>query len=223
VLCLFRFEVGTLRSEGVDAVWVGHPLAERVEGLRDRAVRRTSSAPCVAVLPGSRGSEVARHLPPFLAAARQALGGEGEIVVPWRLAEAPPEQPGVRFDRRDGLDVLAEADAAIVAVGTAALESAALGVPTVAAVRLHPATAAVGRRLLRTSSVALPNVLLGERVIEEHVQELGGLAGGLRRLLDDLPGAATRAEAIARRLGDELGPPGFAARVADCLLPLLQD
>jgi lipid-A-disaccharide synthase len=222
VLCLFAFEARLLRRAGARAVHVGHPLADR---LPTQAQRRPRPArPVLAVLPGSRPSEVARHLEPFVDAARAALRGrEGEIVVPWRLAAAPPQLPGVRFDRRAGFQVLIEADVALVAVGTATLEAAALGVPTVAAARLHPVTAAAARRLLRTPWTALPNILLGEGAIPEHLQDLGGLTGDLERLLHDPDEAAGRAAEIAHRLRPELGPAGFAPRVADCLLPLLRD
>ncbi len=218
VLCLFAFEARLLCRAGVRAVHVGHPLADRPAP----PTRPRSTPPVIAVLPGSRPAEVARHLEPFVAAARAALEGRGgEIVVPWRLPAAPPTAPGVRFERASGPDVLARADLALVAVGTATLEATALAVPTVAAARVHPATALVARRLLRTRWTALPNVLLEEEAIPEHVQDLSGVAADLRRLLDDPDGAAARARRVAARLRPELGPPGFAARVADCLLRLL--
>lgn len=221
VLCLFAFEARRLRQAGARAVHVGHPLADRL--VESGGWRGLPGRTIVAVLPGSRPSEVSRHLEPFVAAARAALAGrEGEIVVPWRLAGPAPVLPGVRFERRSGLEVLAEAQVALVAVGTAALEAAALGVPTVCAVRLHPATARVARRLLRTPWAALPNVLLGERAIPEHLQDLRGVEPDLRALLNDPVGSATRAADLAARLRPELGPPGFASRVADCLLPLIQ-
>ena len=224
VLCLFAFEARRLMRAGARAVHVGHPLADRLAAPGPPAPPRRSAGPVLAVLPGSRPSEVGRHLEPFVRAARGALAGRaGEIVVPWRLATPPPPLAGVRFDPRPGADVLAEADAALVAVGTATLEAAALGTPTIAAARLHPATFAVARRLLRTRWTALPNVLLGERAIPEHLQDLGGLRGDLRRLLDEPAEAAERADDVARRLRAELGPAGFAPRVADCLLPLLRD
>jgi lipid-A-disaccharide synthase len=216
-LCLFRFEVEAIRSVGGAAHWVGHPCFER---LPERT-GRPDGPPRVAVLPGSRPNEVREHLEPFLAAAREALGPEGEIVVAWRLPDPPKKRPGVTFTMRPGAEVLAEADAALVAVGTATLEAAALGVPQVVGVRLHPLTAMITRRLVRTRYAALPNILLQERAVAEHWQDLGGMAADLRRLLADPEGSRQRAEEIATRLKPILGPPGFAERVVDHLDVLL--
>ncbi len=218
-LCLFRFEVDAIRSVGGAAHWVGHPATER---LPQRADRDPSRPPVIAVFPGSRVHEVERHLGPFLGAARAALGdGAGEIVVAWRIPYPPKKRPGVTFTMRPGAEVLADADVALVAAGTATLEAAALGVPTVCGVAMHPVTASVARWLVRTPHVALPNVLLRERVIEEHVQDLGGLEDGLARLLRDREAAQGRADEIAGRLKKELGPPGFARRVVDAVEVLL--
>lgn len=220
VLCLFRFEVQGLLGSGVRAAWVGHPLADRLAG--PEVPRGAEGTPVLAVLPGSRPAEIARHLGPFVAAAHAALAGRGgEIVVPWRLAARPPALRGVRFETAAGIDVLRRADVALVAAGTASLEAAALGVPQLAAVRVHPASAAIARRLLRTRWVALPNVLLGDQVVPEHVQDLSGVARGLAAMLDDLPSARERAVDVAARLREVLGPPGFALRVADSLGPSL--
>jgi len=213
-LCLFRFEAEAIRSVGGAAHWVGHPCSERLPRLVPRGDRPLR----VAVLPGSRPSEVKAHLEPFLTAAREALGDtEGEIVVAWRLPQPPRKRPGVTFTMRPGAEVLADADVALVAAGTATLEAAALGVPLVVGVALHRTTAAVARRLLRTRFAALPNVLLGEAAVPEHWQDLGGVGADLRRLLGDLPAAREHAGEVAARLAPVLGPPGFASRVVDHL------
>jgi len=116
--------------------------------------------------------------------------------------------------------VLAEADVALVAAGTATLEAGVLGVPTQVAVRLNPLSAAVGRRLVRTPHVALPNVLLGREVMAESIQDLGALSADLAALIRGLPEASERARQDALALRAELGGPGFASRVADFVLRL---
>lgn len=217
-LCLFRFEVDAIRSVGGAAHWVGHPCTEHLKP----ATPATDRPPRIAVFPGSRPNEVHAHLEPFLAAAREALGeGEGEIVVAWRIPHPPRKRPGVTFTMQPGPAVLADADAALIAAGTATLEAAAMGVPQVVGVKLHPATATIARRLLRTRHAALPNVLLKDAVVPEHWQDLGGLAADLRRILRDRPAARQQAGAIADRLAPMLGPPGFARRTVDALEPLL--
>ena len=217
-LCLFRFEVDAIRSVGGAAHWVGHPCSE---GLRP-AAPNTDRPPRIAVFPGSRPSEVEAHLEPFLAAAREALGDrEGEIVVAWRIPHPPKKREGVTFTMQPGTDVLADVDAAVIAAGTATLEAAAMGVPTVVGVKLHPVTAGIARRLLQTRYAALPNVLLKETAVPEHWQDLGGVAADLRRILHDRTAATQRASEIAARLAPILGPPGFAQRAAEALESLL--
>ena len=218
-LCLFDFEVPALRSAGAAAHFVGHPLVERLPAV---AARPDRERPVVALLPGSRRSEVARHLEPFVRAARAAGGQTVDLVVPWRLDRAPPPIPGVRFDHRSGAEVLEGADAALVAAGTATLEAALLGVPTIVAVRLHPLSAAITRPLLRTPFVALPNVLLKREVLREHIQDLSGLGDDLATLLHDLGAARDAAAGWAGELREVMGPPGFASRVVDAVAPLLQ-
>lgn len=215
-LCLFEHEVAPLRSLGVAAFWVGHPAAEL-----DPAPPRGRRPLRLALLPGSRRSEVHRHLRPFLAAAL-ALDCR-DVEVAWRLPQPPPTVEGARFTRDSGPSVLARADVALVAAGTASLEAAVLGVPTVVAVALHPLSAVVARRLLQVDHVALPNLILGRRAVPEVVQNLSveALCAPLRPLIADRVGAREEAAEHARELRARLGPPGFGARAAHRLLPLL--
>jgi lipid-A-disaccharide synthase len=216
-LCLFRHEVAPLRRLGVAAFWVGHPAAD-LEPVPPGARR----SPRLALLPGSRRSEIARHLRPFVAAAR-ALGCT-DVEVAWRPVDAPPSMDGVRFTRDSGPSLLARADVALVAPGTATLEAALLGVPTVVAGGLHPVSARVARRLLRVPTVALPNLLLGREVLPEVLQDLHveRLTAALGPLFADLASARERALALADELRPAVGSPGFGARAAARLLPLLE-
>jgi len=226
VLCLFRFEVAPLRAAGVAAHFVGHPAAALLQqqvrpgGSSQRRSRR------IAVLPGSRPSEVARNLRPFVAGLQQATaraGLEAELVVPWRLPAAPPTLQGVRFLRQEGRAVLAGSDLALVAAGTATLEAAALGVPTVISAAANPITAAVARQALNTARLGLPNILLGEDAIPEVHQDLrpARLAQAVAPILADPIAAQKEAAQIRQRLRPVLGPPGFAARAASEIGQLL--
>lgn len=214
-LCLFQHEVSPLRQRGLAAFWVGHPV-----GALPLATPPARGRPTLALLPGSRPSEVSRHLAPFVAAAR-AL--DCSIEVAWRLPADPPQIDGVRFRRDPGVDVLASADVALVAAGTATLEAAILGVPTVVAARLHPVTAAVARRALRVEHVALPNLLLGEAALPEVLQDLsvGRLVAALRPLVRDPSGARQRAVTTSARLRRLVGGGAFAPRAAERILALL--
>jgi lipid-A-disaccharide synthase len=177
---------------------------------------------CFALLPGSRPEELRRLLPPFLEAARALRRhrpeaffrlGVAEGVPPAALAEAEAEgvalMPGLAAAAR-------EAEAALVASGTATLELAVLGVPMVVAYQVHPATWLAGRLLVRgVEHIALPNILAGERIVPEHLQRLDpeALASDLVRVAED--------RALSGRLASvraALGQPGAASRAAAAAL-----
>jgi lipid-A-disaccharide synthase len=195
LLCLFSFEPPLYLGTGLDARWLGHPAV-------DQARPSAREPGLVALFPGSRPAEVARHLPVFLEATR----GLGRVVV----ARAPgiTLPPGV--EAVDGDEAIARADRALTKSGTVTLELALAGVPTVVAHRVHPLTYAVGRRLVRgVRFLALPNLLLGRRALPELVQEFD--APTLRRALD-----AARVPP-AEELRGLLGPGDVARRVAELL------
>ena len=164
LLCLWPFEPALYAGTGLDARFVGHPAADR----RGRSAREGG---VLAVVPGSRPAEVRRHLATFLAVARES--GAREVLLP--LASTIGEEgvgrlpPWVRACAME--EVLARAERALTKSGTSTLQLALAGIPAVVAHRVSPITWAVARRLARgVSHVALPNILLGERVQEEHLQ-----------------------------------------------------
>ncbi|MFH1467018.1 MAG: lipid-A-disaccharide synthase [Pseudomonadota bacterium] len=215
LLCLFPFEPALYTPHGLDARFVGHPVVDRLAGV--------VCAPrpgCFALLPGSRPEELRRLLPVFLATARAVRRLRPEASFRLGLAEGadpalvPPEDgvevvPGLAAAAR-------EAEAALVASGTATLELAVLGVPMVVAYQVHPSTYALGRLLVRgVRHIALPNILAGEGIVPEHLQRLdpAALAADLLRVAEDraIPGrlAAVRAA---------LGGGGAARHAAEALL-----
>ncbi len=225
VLCLFDFEVNPLRARGVAAHWIGHPAADLLTRVRPPLSGETGSLR-IALLPGSRPSEVQRYLQPMVVGVRTALkqvGRSAVIEVPWRLERQPPSLPGVHFQRAPGPTVLERSDLALVAAGTASLEAAALGVPMVIAAAAHPVTAAIARPLLRDQALGLPNILLNEQVVTEVHQDLrpDSLSAALSPLIDEPGAARRRAVAIRERLRPHLGLPGFAARAAEFIEPLV--
>jgi lipid-A-disaccharide synthase len=222
VVCLLPFEVELLRRHGVAACYAGHPAVDRTAGLQRSPGAR------IAVLPGSRSSEVRRNLLPMLRGVAHALrpGERAVAEVPLVVPAACPRTIcglSVEVTDRPGVVALAEASSAVVAMGTATLEAALLAVPTVAVGAVHPATAAIARRALLIQRFALPNVLLGEAVVEEVVQyEVErGVGTALQALRARPERAAAQAETIASRLRDMLGPSGFAARASAALQPML--
>jgi len=221
-LCLFRFEVAPLLSIGAPARWVGHPLVDAIPVRATPPPRQDTLR--IALLPGSRRSEVHRNLKRVLQHIDAALGKTPrEVTVPWRLDSPPPDLPGLVFSRASGAEVLAESDLALVAFGTACLEAALLGVPFLAFGSAHPLTRRIVRPMLRTRWLALPNIVLGRAAVPEHLLPAAGPAfeRSVRTLCERLASERSQSGGIAEELRHALGPPGFARRTVDCLEPLL--
>ena len=213
VLCLFRFEVERLSALGVPAEWVGHPVVERSASAR---AGRDGGSGTLALLPGSRPEERSRHVEPFVAAGREIARRRGlDLVLSWPSGVSAPS--GVPTSAEPGIELLARADAALVAPGTATLEAAMVDCPTVVAGSLHPLTWVLARRLVQLESVALPNLLVGELRLPEVLQDLSAerLIGPLLEVTED--GARARAETLRVDLEREIGAAGFGARAASAI------
>lgn len=243
VLCLFPMEPAIYARHGVDARFVGHPLADRFPTQRARdAARRTLELPdtarVLAVLPGSRSGELHRLLPPFLDAASrlQAADPELRILIPAASAalRAPIEAAlstarlSARVLDRQADTLLQAADAALLASGTAALEAALAQCPMVVGYRIASLTHVIVKRLglLRTTQYSLPNILSGRALVPELMQEActgERLAAALAPLLHDTAAAAAQRVAFPG-LHRALHAPGggtaadAAARALDDLL-----
>ncbi|RMG58062.1 MAG: lipid-A-disaccharide synthase [Deltaproteobacteria bacterium] len=180
VVVPFPFEVDFYRERGVEARYFGHPLMEvidysRWEGKKGQAA---GSETVVGLLPGSRSSEVERHLPLLLDAATELeKKGEFRFVIP-----VPSEKllPLVRemAGSRENLEVVLKGepgefppmDVAVAASGTATLELALLGIPTVVIYTVSTLTYIIGKMLVRLRNIALPNIILGEEIFPELIQ-----------------------------------------------------
>jgi lipid-A-disaccharide synthase len=222
VLAILPFEPDIHRElGGPPCTYVGHPLVERAAALRpnaDEAQRRLAAPPIVLVLPGSRSGEVARHTGIFGEAIDRlnARFGPVEVVMPtvphvaWRLRDAVAGwavQPRIVVEPAEKWSAFRKARMALAASGTVTLELALSGVPMVAAYRLHPVEAVIARLIrLRTRlpSVILANLVVGENVVPEFLQEdctPDKLAEALYALVRDGPERRRQVEAF-RRLDD---------------------
>ena len=188
VLCLLPFEQAFYDRHGIAADFVGHPLADSVPaGLSREPVRRElgiRSARVVAVLPGSRRSEVTRLGPVFAAASRLLLGKLPDLsfVAPMAseaigsIFRSQLEEAGVAGHYllldRNAQAAMASSDVVLLASGTAALEAALLARPIVAAYRLAPLTYALARsfRLVKVRHFTLPNLLTRDPLVPEFLQ-----------------------------------------------------
>ena len=207
VLCILPFEKKLYDEHGVPAEFVGHPKADSLSADFDAmAIRRSlalsESGSLVAVLPGSRDSEVSRLGPIFAATAAILAQARPDLrfVVPIASPTLAPsisahlQDAGItdRFTLLDGASeqAMAAADVVLLASGTAALESALLGKPTVAAYRLAAMTFAILKmfRLVKLQYVTLPNLLTETPLVPEFIQDDAtpdALADAVGSLLDD--------------------------------------
>ncbi len=217
VLCLFPFEPELLRAHGVAATYVGHPLADAIPLTPPRAAGRAALGLAaddrvVAVLPGSRRSEIQAIAPSFLQACahlhreRPAL----RFVLPVSPGLRPlldplvaTHAPGVPLRLLDGQShaALAACDVTLIASGTATLEAALFKRPMVIGYRMHALSWQIMKRMRYQPWVGLPNVLCRDFVVPELIQgdcQPEPLARAVLRWLDD----ASAAEALSRRFDD---------------------
>ncbi len=184
MLLIFPFEEKIYNDHDIPAVYVGHPLKERIKislgkevflekhGLHPEKMR-------VAVLPGSRRSEIKLHLPLLIQAMRKIKKEyDAQFILP--LAEnleqefiesfIPSPFDSLSIIREDGYEALAYSDIALCACGTANLEAALLGTPLIAFYRLSPLTYYSGRKLMKIKNFSIVNILAGQKIIPELIQ-----------------------------------------------------
>lgn len=241
VLCILPFEPDFYAEHGVDAVFIGHPKADAVPDTVDVVAARQSidvaiDTPLLAVLPGSRGSEVSRLGPVFAEAMR--IVSETDTAMRFVVPAATPrlrtmiESQLLDAGIADSVDVLdgqsdlamAAADVVLLASGTAALEAALLQKPMVAAYVVAPMTAAIVKRfgLIKVDKFTLPNLLTEEPLVPEFIQEAAtpaALADAVSSLLADDTRRAVITDRFAKLRG-ELAL-NANARAADAVLGLL--
>jgi lipid-A-disaccharide synthase len=187
VLCIFPFEPALLAAHGIAATFVGHPLASVIPWQADQAAARAelgvdAGQALVALLPGSRRAEIDHLLGRFLAAAAHMRAARRDLrfVLPAvaafeaeiRAAVArSPVADAVQVLRGQSHRALAACDAVLVASGTATLEAALFKRPMVIAYHMHPLSWWLTRRQMRQPWVGLPNILAGEWLVPELLQD----------------------------------------------------
>ena len=186
VLCIFPFEPDLLAAHGIAATYVGHPLAAVIPTVPDRAAARAAldlppDAPVVALLPGSRASEIEHLAARFLAAAGRMLAQRSDL---WFVLPAVPALraaidrhvaaaglgPRLRVLAGQSHAALAACDATLIASGTATLEAALFKRPMVIAYHMNLLSWWLMRRQRLQPWVGLPNILCGEFVVPERLQ-----------------------------------------------------
>jgi lipid-A-disaccharide synthase len=242
VLCLFPFEPKFYEGHGIAARYVGHPMADQIEADTDPVAARAElaldpGATTIALLPGSRLGEVSRLAEPMIEAAKQLRAGQTGL----QFVAAMANEPVTAIFRQAMQDrdfesivlvpdrprrVIASADVVLCASGTATLETMLVNRPLVMAYRIAPSTFWLVKnlRVIKRQLFALPNILAGEALIPELVQDEASserLAAEARTWLDH---PERRAE--LRRRFDALHAElrcGASERAAEAVAGLLGD
>ncbi|HUP23523.1 MAG TPA: lipid-A-disaccharide synthase [Thermoanaerobaculia bacterium] len=233
MLVLFPFEVEFYRRRGVEVEHVGHPLVDEVPALPQAWDRDRGEARRLALLPGSRRSEIASLLPVMLAAAALLRQDRPDCQV--RLILAPTlsledvapllsaTDVPVEVVASDRHRHIADSHLALCASGTATLEVGLLGTPLIVLYRLGTITSLLARLLVRVPHIGLVNLVLGEEVAPELVQgrtRPEHIAAVASRLLAD-PAAIAGMRAKLSALRPALGESGASRRAASAVLQVL--
>jgi len=241
VLALLPFEPEAYRRlRGPPCSYVGHPLTEQIATLRpgaDEQQRRDEPPPVLLVLPGSRRSEVRHHMAAFGATLGllQAEGVAFELILPTmpHLADVVregvaswPVQPRIVIGEQEKRAAFRIARAALAKSGTVTLELALAGVPMVTAYRTGAIEAWILLRVINVSSVILANLVVGENVVPEFLQQdctPQKLSAALRDVLEESPLRRRQVDAFAKL--DAIMSTGNATpstRAADIVLAVMR-
>jgi len=215
LLCIFPFEEPFFRQHGVNAAYIGHPLARLIGARISRGEFRRrhgipADSPLVVLLPGSRRDEVARHLPVLARAVeriRRRRKTEFLVAAPpgalneWESSFWEPiSRLAIQVIEGETWDAIAHADLALAACGTVTVEAALLRTPMVTFYRVSPLTWRLGRLLVRVPYYSMVNLIAGEPIVPELVQHRctsERLAEEALRLME----SSEAREAMRRNLG----------------------
>ncbi len=238
LLVIFPFEEKVYRDGGAPkgfVEFVGHPLVDLARPSADRTtfLRKLGLAPdqpTVAILPGSRPNEVVRLLDDLMASAvliRSRVPGVQFVVAraPFlkdkefaAVARSGVSPLAVVEDDTD--TVLASCDVALTASGTATVQTALHDTPMVVVYRVSPLTYRLGRRLVKLDTFAMVNLIAGERIVPELIQDDFTPEAAAREAVSMLtdPARARQVRAGLARVREQLGPPGASRRAAESIL-----
>ena len=249
MVVIFPFEEEFYRQQGVPVTFVGHPFMETLPDLprREMLLQEWGLDPerlTLALLPGSRGSEIERHLPIMLAAAKIIKEAIPEVQFLLPLASTTPRglvegmigevwgegasgrrplPPLLNIITGQAYAALKAAHLAVVASGTVTVESALAGTPTVIIYRLAPLTFQVAKLLIRVEHIGMANLLAGEGLFPELIQDnfsAEALARELLRWIKEPQRLGDLRQGLARVV-ERLGPPGASERAARVALELI--
>lgn len=229
---ILPFEVDTYREKGFAVDYVGHPLLDLVHANYSKAESRkkfnlSKNKTTIGLLPGSRIAEVEKLLSEMLKAAAILSQRIPDVQFVLPLADSLQEDAVVKIISQTGIkvnvisgstyEVISCADLAIVASGTATLETALLGIPMVIVYRISPLTYFIGKMVVTVKNIGIVNIIAGKTIVPELIQHE---ATGIRiaeEALSILTDGQRKREMIKQLAGirARLGKPGAAMRAAE--------
>jgi lipid-A-disaccharide synthase len=237
VLPIFPFEEAIYQREGIDVRFVGHPLIDLATPRLSREaflqkLHLDPAKPVLALLPGSRTNEVARLAPVIVEAVPKIAARVPGVQ--FVIARAPNLDdglfdgfglPGVtlRIAEAQTDDVLNASDAVVTASGTATVQTALHGKPMAVVYKLSPATYWLGKRMARVDTYAMVNLIAGQRVVRELIQDdctPEAIADEAVRLLTEQDYRARMIASLAE-VRRRLGGPGASDRAAEAVLDVV--
>src|SRR5881628_2470858 len=230
MLVIFPFEEELYRKAGIEVEFVGHPLMDMVRTTKSKEEfcadhRLDPRKPIVTLLPGSRSKEV-RFILPILCQAAElmaAANSDAQFVLPIapgldpRLIESIIQSRPITVLRNETYNAIRYSRAAVVASGTATLETALLGTPEVIVYRISPATWFLGKLFLKVRLFGIVNIILGEEVVPELFQDKmtpEKVSRTALALMDDV-WLQSRIRGNYEKLRGQLGEGNVAERVAE--------
>jgi lipid-A-disaccharide synthase len=235
---ILPFEVDTYATKGFTVNYVGHPLLDLVKPHYSKQDSRkkisiAGNKTTIALLPGSRLSEVTKLLPEMLRAAEILAQKIPDVQFVLPLADTLEEKNifdisksfPVKIKVIAGLtyDVISSADLAIVASGTATLETGLLGVPMIIIYKVSPFSALIGRMIINVRHIGLVNIIAGKTIVPELIQSDANGRRIASEALAILLNEEKRQEIVAQLVDirAKLGEPGAARRAAQLALDML--
>lgn len=235
---LFPFEVDVYRRNNIPVRYVGNPLVDQVKVSQPRTALRQEfglavDAPVLGLFPGSRSSEIRRHLPVMIQAAKElrtrhpqlqlVIGVAPGLDIEHEIKPLIQINLDIRLIEDRSHEVMAASDALLISSGTATLEAGLLGVPMVILYRVSAISYAILKRFLLIPDIGLVNVVAGRRIVPEFVQN-DATDQNLANAAEELLFNSARAQEVRKALSsvrEILGESGGSQRVAEMAKELI--
>lgn len=186
VICILPFEKKLYDAYGIDATYVGHPFANNVKPLltKEEFIDKTaikSKTPIITLMPGSRNNEIVKHMPILIKTIERIASHFSEPAILLPLAEGIDQKTVEAFNVGNvhiyylkGLayEALSYCDIAIIASGSATMEAAILGAPTIVIYKISKISYIIAKLLVKSKYISLPNIIAGKEVFPEFIQNL---------------------------------------------------